>query len=276
MTGRGPIIRLANFIIYSNAFISAGAACFTLHTALLFPEHASILREFSVLNFITTFVLYNLQRLYFSAQQDTGGKYNWYNRHRRLVFTLILLLLISYSSHLFDFFSRHPHFLIGYTLLALLGLLYFLPPLSLRKFGMLKPFLIAFVFVGTGILLPLLDQLTGEVLLHAFSQFLFIAALCVLFDVKDADHDRSLGLRTMPVILGVTKARTLCILLLTGFVATGSPGSTAAFACNLTVASTAIVFCFLTGKPRSPYFYFLLVDGLIPLQFLLLDTWMGA
>lgn len=265
------IRKTAHFLIYSNLIISAAVACFTLQTALFFPEHAAILQEFSVLNFISTFVLYNLQRLYYASHENSEGRYNWYNANRRLIFTLIVLLMISFAGRVCYFFLSHPDFLIVYALLTLLSIFYFLPPLRLRRHGVLKPFIIAFVFISTGILLPLYQTIQSTTLLYASGQFCFIAGLCLLFDIKDIRHDTLLALPTLPVRYGVRTTKQICSLL---FLA---PAAITLFFfpqflyVELCLSGLCLLVC-LMAEGRKPWFYYLLVDGLILAQYFLLQA----
>lgn len=273
MNALSPFKKILDFIIYSNLFISAAVACFTLQTALFFPARTALLEEFAVLNFISTFILYNLQRLYYASHENLDGKYRWYIRNRRLIFTGMVLLIMCFFSRLFDFFMRYPDYLLAYFVLAILSIFYFLPPVQLRKYGFLKPFIIAFVFVGSSILVPLYSQLSLQHFFYATGQFCFIAVLCILFDIKDLGHDKNLGLATFPARFGLKRTKYFCAALLIFY--TGSSVffySADVVICFCIVAGISLSACLLSGKRRSAYFYFFLVDGLILFQYFLLQS----
>ena len=276
MASQSPFKKILDFIIYSNLFIAAGVACFTLQTALIFPIHTQRIEEFSILNFITTFVLYNLQRLYYASHENVNAKYNWYTANRRLIFTLMVLLVMCFFARLLDFFLQHPDYFLGYLLLAVLSVFYFLPPLQLRKYGVLKPFIIAFVFVCTAILLPLYNELTPELWIYATGQFCFIAALCLLFDVKDLQNDLEIRLLSFPVKFGLTSTKYLTLFFLALY------AGSAVFTNNLTVVLSYLaviipgfLFTLFLKPDRHVYFYFFLIDGLILLQYFVLQYLIG-
>lgn len=266
------IKKILDFVVYSNLFISFAVACFTLQTALFFPKYTGVIEELSILNFITTFLLYNLQRLFYASHENLNEKYNWYLRNRRVLFTGMVLLPMSFSDRLLDFFMQHPDYFFIYFFLAALSLLYFLPPLQLRRYGLFKPFIIAFVFVATSILLPLYRGLNWELFIYAVGQFCFIAALCVLFDVKDLQHDRSLNLKTLPIMLGLKKTKYFCSALIGLYIVTAMLNSQnmtiTGYACVSILSFLLIVFL---KTERNPYYYFYLVDGLILLQYVILQ-----
>lgn len=268
-----PILRkILDTVVYSNLFIAFAVACFTLQTAIFFPEHGAIIEELSVLNFIATFMLYNLQRLFYASRENLDEKYNWYPRNRRLLFTGMALFLISFSDRLLDFFIQHPDYFFIYCLLTALSLLYFLPPVQLKKYGLLKPFIIAFVFVACAVLLPLYKTLSWELITYAAGQFCFIAGLCVLFDIKDLEHDRALGLKTLPIRVGIKKTKYLCILLLLLYTASAGVSSQQSVLLGYLGISVINTLLILLVKPlRTAYFYFYLLDGLIVAQYVTLQ-----
>lgn len=266
-----PLKKILDFIVYSNLFIAAGVACFTLQTAVLFPAFNPVLEAFAVLNFITTFILYNLQRLYYASHENLENKYSWYTRNRHLIFTLMILLLMCFFTRLLNFFLGHTDYLIAYLILGILSIFYFSPPLQLRKYGMLKPFIIALVFVSTSILVPLYRELNPSVLIYSFGQFCFIAALCVLFDVKDMKHDRRLNLATIPVQLGLKKTKWVNVVLVVLYLFTAFINQQFILTYFI-IAAITLLLTFLLKPGRHIYFYFFMVDGLILVQYFLINS----
>lgn len=266
-----PLKKILDFIVYSNFFISVCVALFTIQTALIFPNHAEKILEFTLPNFIATFILYNLQRLYFGAKQPDNAKYSWHNKNRRLIFTLIVLEIICCATPLWILFSENLIALVTYACLAILSVFYFLPPFNLRKNGSLKPFIIAFVFTCCSIVLPLIPEISTEVIIYSIGQFLFIAALGILFDIRDVDYDKDANLITLPIKLGIKSTKWVTLILLVLY-----------FVCeaylmqkNLTIAASIIltlsILLTLLSKPiRHNYFYLFLVDGCIIVQCVLL------
>jgi 4-hydroxybenzoate polyprenyltransferase len=262
-----PLKKILDFIIYSNLFISVCVAFFTLQTALIFPEHSDRILEFVLPNFIATFILYNLQRLYFGAKQPNNLKYSWHNKNRRLVFTLILLEIICCFAPVWLLLSENLNSLIGYSCLSILSIFYFLPPLNLRKYGLLKPFTIAFVFCCISIILPLLPTFDLKILIYVIGQFSFIAALAMLFDIRDVDNDTETKLMTTPIKYGVRNSKYITVgLLMIYFASSFFIKQTNFLIVSGIVLGVSLLLTFLSQPSKHNYFYLFLVDGLIILQ----------
>ena len=187
--------KILDFIIYSNLFIALCCSAITLQTSLFFNTINSIY-EYVIINFIATFILYNLQRLYYSAKDDTNPKYLWYIKNRRLLFTIIVLILLLSFNFLWEFFIINLQHLVIYSSLSIISVLYFLPPIQLKKYGVLKPFLISLVFITIAILIPLNFKITQQVIIYTLAQFFFISGLCVLFDIRDVESDKLNKIKT--------------------------------------------------------------------------------
>ena len=105
--------------------------------------------------------------------------------------------------------------------LGLLTLLYAIPFLSgfqksLRSISYLKIVIVAVVWAGTTVLLPVLlnDGFLGlEVYLYAFQRFLIVAVLILPFDIRDLQFD-AISLQTIPQKIGVKKTKKLGFILL--------------------------------------------------------------
>ena len=267
----GTILKILNFIIYSNLFIAACVAVFTLQTAYIFRETSQNIFLFVIPNFISTFVLYNIQRLYFSTKYPENKKYGWYAKNKRLLFTLIILLIISAFDVLLKFFLTNITTLIIYFILSLLSLSYFLPPLRLRRFGFFKPFIISLTLVWIAVVLPLLNNLNYSILIYIISQFLFIAALCIMFDIRDRETDKEMNITTIPVKTGVLNSKIFILILVTLYFMSGFFWPIKNSVIITSIISFALILLTLFSKPsRHNYFYLFLVDGTIILQFITL------
>jgi 4-hydroxybenzoate polyprenyltransferase len=262
--------KIIDLIVYSNFFIAFCVALFTWQTLIIFPVSDEEAPVRIIINFISTFVLYNLQRLYYSAKL-TDDKYSWYNANRRLVFTLIILLLGISFNFMWHFFANHKMALVAYAVLSLLSLLYFLPPFQLRRFGVLKPFLIALVFVFIGIAMPIDFLISNNSLLYIAGQFAFITALCVLFDIRDVENDKKNNTNTFPVKYGEVKTKIFVGLLLLIYL-----GFSLAIKNNALLVSSLITFIisaaltFFANSKKHNLYYAVLVDGTIILQAVLM------
>ncbi|MDO9001731.1 MAG: UbiA family prenyltransferase [Bacteroidota bacterium] len=271
-----PIKKILDFIILSNIFISVCVAFFTLQTALIFPKYSEHILQFILPNFIATFVLYNIQRLYYAAILKDTIKYNWYNKNRRLIFTLIILAIFCSFNFLWNFFLENLQVLFLYIGLTFLSLFYFLPPFQLRNNGLLKPFIIAFVFIFTSVVLPLISEFDKSVFIYAIGQFCFISALCLLFDIRDVENDSVAKLVTLPIKLGIANTKYITIILVLIYLATAFLMSNTNFLITSIVIVSLSVLLTLMAKPnRHNYFYLFLVDGCIIIQSILIIFFEG-
>jgi len=261
--------KIVDFIIYSNLFIALCCSALTLQTALIFEEISKVNFEYVLVNFIATFCLYNFQRLYYSATQTENTKYVWYVKNRRLLFTLIALSIITSFNFLWEFFIENKTHLIVYSLLSIISLIYFLPPIQLKKYGILKPFLISVVFVFIAILIPLNFKFTEKTVFYALAEFFFIAALCLLFDIRDIQADKERGIHTIPVLAGLKKTKLIAITFLCFYIV-----SLFVLKKEELIIPALLIFCatvviiIATNEKRNNYFYLCLVDGLLLLQFI--------
>lgn len=88
---------------------------------------------------------------------------------------------------------------------------------SLRNFSSLKIFVVAFVWAGVTVIVPMMASETAiseDVLLTFFQRILIVIALILPFEIRDVPYD-SLNLKTLPQQLGVrnTKLLGLAVLL---------------------------------------------------------------
>jgi 4-hydroxybenzoate polyprenyltransferase len=142
-----------------------------------------------------------------------------------LVFSVFFFLYRNYAG-IFHV-SIRDYFLV--VLFPLLALSYsfklpFTDKLSLRKFGILKPFILGFTWAGFVTAFPIISlKAEGNYELNSrlpevwlfMQNFIFISLLCIIFDIKDEQSDRKQQLRTIPVLLGVKRTIYFIIIPLT-------------------------------------------------------------
>ena len=149
--------------------------------------------------------------------------------HYRLSNSLKILQVFSLFCFLFSVFFafRLPYnTLIACIPLGLLTLFYAVPITSkknnLRTLPSLKIFVIAAVWAGTTVYLPVIHNdhgiVNGEVWILIVRRFLLVLALILPFEIRDVTYD-AIGLRTFPQILGIKKTKFSGYLLLTCFLA---------------------------------------------------------
>ena len=186
-------------------------------------------------------------------------------------------------------------FQVASGLLGLGSLAYFLPGLHLRKFLGVKAFMVALVWATVTLVVPLL--MIKEVksyglteLLHSgngwrvwgclfLERLLFMLSLCIAFNIRDIEYDKSSGVRTMASVLGISATKKAALLVLfvawvcglVGIVFGGCFGGTTMQTCTLAVAMSASyvvsAFTLKNIQPDSTELYYLFrIDGLMLLH----------
>src|SRR5476651_698104 len=276
-----------DFILFSNVFMALCAvaqALVTFHLIGSKPVYAVL-----GLLFTATLAEYNFSILLTKPDQPKKSPFRrvrWFFSHHRLMvtFTIVSILLLIPLFLLISIESR--------LLLIFLGILcvgYSVPlftigdhKFSLRHVPGLKPFLITLVWTMSCVLLPVLEaqdmhQTTitmRDTTILVAKRFLFIGALTVPFDIRDLFHDQQTGLKTIPVAWGEKNAYLFCQVLLAGYVVLlfmfrDSGFTVDFFALTLTAVQTGWLI-FKSKWEKNEYYYFLYMDGVLILQYILL------
>lgn len=212
-----------DFIGYSNLFLALAVFCSTIQGGFIFKEAADPSISFSLLNFTAAFFLYNLQRIYQSSHPTTDPRLLWYRRNKKWIFTIGILMAFGFTETAWNIFITYKQGIFVYCICALLSIFYFLPPLNLRKIAGIKQFYIALIWVLVCIVIPFMfeeENFTGimyfkkDQILYIISQFCFIAALCIPFDIRDVNKDKEEGTLSLPVIIGVKQSKLIGMVLM--------------------------------------------------------------
>ncbi|RXG12648.1 hypothetical protein DSM03_105129 [Leeuwenhoekiella aestuarii] len=189
------------------------------------------------------------------------------------IFSVFCFIAMIYFGIQFEF-----QFWIFCLPLSLLTLLYALPFLphkkNLRMVPSLKIFIIAAVWAGVSVYLPVVydftDWSTDATVLTA-QRFLLVLALIIPFEIRDFNYDAS-SLGTLPQKLGIKKTKLFGLLMVTGCVILEffreSWFSSASILHFIMLALTA--FAILKAKTDQPTYYSsFYVEGIPILWFLL-------
>lgn len=164
--------------------------------------------------------------------------------------------------------------------LGIVSVLYFLPGVRLRKIPAVKAFMVAFVWAAVSLYTPI--QINGEgqlnkVLLIMFSErLLFLLSLCIVFNIRDIEHDKISAVRTIPSLYGIAVGKTVAIvcLILSGSLSVilhqqgiYSISNALAIVISAIISTALILSC---SKKSSEYFYLFGIDGMMLIQPLLI------
>ena len=293
-TLKNSLFRCLDFIIYGNVFIAFCAAMSTYSTGLLInlayatfasQDSSFIIHHLSLPIFVgaATFFLYNLHKpvTYFLKKQFIENQR--FTRTKAFQGPLSILSILAGIYCMYYFFQLKITSQCVLILMAFLSLGYVLPILGngrrLRDIPYLKIFLIAIVWSVITVGLPFFElnnnTSTLRFLRLCVERSCFIFALCIPFDIRDIDWDSRTNVKTIPLSIGVEKAKILAIVALIVSLSMNYLGKNAIVASpthdfKLIVVYTITAFMILkTHKNRSDYFFYVGVDGMILLQSLL-------
>jgi len=121
-----------------------------------------------------------------------------------------LLSLIALGLALYHGYFLSLNVWLGILVLIFFTGLYALPVLpkakNLRSWGGLKIFVVALVWAGTTVLLPVLTAeylISWDICVETFQRFVMILILLIPFEIRDLAYDKA-ELRTLPQRYGVT------------------------------------------------------------------------
>jgi hypothetical protein len=90
---------------------------------------------------------------------------------------------------------------------------------NLRSISGLKVYVIAIIWTGVTVFLPILNSdynMTSDVIIVAFQRFVFVLVVMLPFEIRDLNYD-SLKLATIPQKIGVRNTKVLGSLLVLPF-----------------------------------------------------------
>ena len=216
---------LANLLVYSNIFIGLCAVAMVAATEIWW----NIPLQFDVLDvfvFCGTLSSYTLHRLvaFRNPNSNKRAAVRW-SFDRKNLFYVLFVLGVSGTGICFFLLDRKVQLfllLFGFLTVFYSVPLFFTKNLKkFRDFPGLKIFLIAFVWAGVSVVLPMVANdipvfnVTGQLFLLERALFIFLITLP--FDIRDVALDRKENVATIPNTFGIKKTKWLgyaCIVLL--------------------------------------------------------------
>jgi len=146
---------------------------------------------------------------------------------------------------------------------------------NLRSVSGLKVYVIAFVWSGVTVFIPLINNyipIDTDVILTGIQRFVFIIALMLPFEIRDLQYD-NLKLGTIPQRIGIKNTKVMGLLLLICFLALEFFKENLAL--NFKLVSIVIVlvtmlFVLFSTKEQGKYYSSFFVEGIAVLWLLVL------
>lgn len=264
-----PVVKT---LVFANVFIAICAFSQVLLTYHLFPipinEENNAYLLFVLLS---TYLQYNMQRGYMIQPNNLHSERSqWLVKHKKKLFLTVGISLIALLFLCNNLSWISISIMVGAEIISTF---YYLPPFNLRKYGYIKPFLISMIWVVSCSLVPLIENqlLSTQSMYYISSQFFFIASLCLLFDVKDANEDLVNGVNTYANHFGikVTKFLAMLCLLFALICFYMFNRQTSAIIPSLLLFVISLVSVFLTNEKKHQFYFYLLIDGLLIVQTIL-------
>lgn len=187
-----------------------------------------------------------------------------------------IISFIAFAALVYTLFFLPVSVLLVSGFLGILTVLYALPIFegnNLRELRGVKIYIIAFVWAGVTVILPLLNNIElfqVDVLLTFIQRFCLIFALILPFEIRDLKFDMA-RLGTVPQLFGVKTTRKIGYFLIAGFVVLELKSNTG-LANFISVLAVGVISLFLIKKAtirQKPYYSSFWVEG-VPILWLLL------
>lgn len=271
--------KLFRFFIYSNLFIALCTVVMVYQTfdLLLHSTPASYFISFV---FFATICSYSFHWWLTPTDIEiTSSRTQWLSRYKKVHFALFFIGLAGVIvSGLF--LLQHWYWLL---LSAFITFLYSAPKIpspyfkALRKVALAKTIFLAFVWMYVTTILPLLisDQpWRMDFTLFAAGRFFLIYAICILFDYRDREYDKSIGIRSLITWLSDKNITLLFIISLllfaifTGWLIQYGYSYAAIILLLIPGVITAVLYPYAKRNFSDMLYYFVL-DGLMALSSLM-------
>ncbi|WP_163517832.1 hypothetical protein [Gelidibacter japonicus] len=207
--------------------------------------------------------------------------------HRRLARWLKIIQvfsLVCFFLMLWFLWQLQPQTIVYVAVFGVVTFLYAIPFLpkryfvdrqkNLRNIGGLKVYVIALVWAGVTVLLPVLDKnglFTLDVWLTAIQRFLLVMLLMLPFEIRDLQYD-SLKLATIPQKIGIKNTKIMGVLVSMVFLMLEffkDQLSLKLILLTLAVTLITLLFIVFANKKRSNYYSSFWVES-VPIFWLVL------
>lgn len=263
-----------DFILFGNVFVALGAF-FLVYSSVIQLQLAHHL-HYAVLVFFATLFVYNLQRIFYKKQNAIpfqSVRRNWIAENQGAV---KLLAFIGFLGVSVLFFYNDTKIIFYLSPLLLLSLFYFLPFIKLRKKAWLKLIVLSLVWTIVTSVVPILLNGEGVIeknqVLHIATRFCFMIAICIPFDIRDLQVDKSESISTLPILYGEKKTRAIAIVFMLLYIFLifleffSGMFEIKIFVALLISAIINTVLVFMTNSKRNEYFYTAALDGTMVVQ----------
>ncbi len=286
--------KLIKLIFFGNYFYGLCSVLLTIESFLSLNIAVSNNYIYLIFLFFSTIVYYSFAYLTLGIySKEINKRLSWYSQNKKIIcFSILFFCLIILICALLLFFDLKKSDLKFDTtewfflfIFPIISILYYgfnfrvFENFNLRSIGLIKPFIIGFVWAGLVCIYPELfynikNGIHYKINLISFFIFLknmiFISVLSIMFDIKDYATDYNEKLKTFVVKIGLRKTIfyiiiPLCILcMISGmfYDLNCQFKLTKQLLNTLPFFLTIIVAYFLMFR-KSIFYYLIIIDGLM-------------
>jgi len=271
------------WVLYANIFIALCAMAYMAEGYLISGREM----QFDALFYLSgtsTLFIYLLIRVVAARRievYDKDERWSFFLKNLP-AFRISTLCSLLASAVLYFFLDRSVQ--IALLVPGIISVIYGLPlgkKFRLRDVGVIKIFLISFVWAFISAVLPAINSddkfFDTRVLLLFAANYLFIFAITLPFDIKDMKVDALHHVKTIPVYIGEENTYSLSMMLL--FISSALhvyvqrmlPVGDTDYTIPLTISIllTGLTIWLSKGRETINMIYFGLLDGMILIQFVL-------
>lgn len=265
------------FDFYINSSIHVALAVFSMTYVTMLELHLPADWPLFCFVFFSTITGYNFVKYFGMAKFHHRRLARWLKVVQ--VFSLVCFLLM-----LWFMWQLKPKTIVYIAVFGVVTFLYAIPFLpkryfvdqqkNLRNIGGLKVYVIAMVWAGVTVLLPVLDKngvFSWDVWLTSIQRFLLVMLLMLPFEIRDLKYD-SLKLATIPQKIGIKNTKIMGVLVGMVFLILEflkDELSQKLMVLTLTVTLITLLFIVFADKKRSDYYSSFWVES-VPIVWLVL------
>ncbi|PTM08306.1 MAG: hypothetical protein DA407_08340 [Bacteroidetes bacterium] len=208
--------RLFDFYINSSIHVALAVCGLTWVTLLNFNVGADL--DFMYFIFFATVTGYNFVKYFGLAKFHHRGLANWLKVIQ--IFSFLCFLGLVYFT-----FKLKGDTIVYFGVLGIITFLYAIPFIpkkifmeagNLRAISGLKIYVIAFVWSGVTVIIPLLNEnysLDNDAIIEVIQRYLFVLIAILPFEIRDMKYD-SIKLSTIPQRIGIVKTKIIGVSLI--------------------------------------------------------------
>ena len=270
-------------MVYTNLFIGACAVAMFYHSRIIMGLHAPAFTTTAFI-FFSTVSAYSILKIrpFLSKTHTAASDYTlWLAKNKVSAYTVLASASIIAGLLAFTLSAIQLALVILAGFITLVYSIPFIGNFSLRGLGILKTFFVAVVWIIMTTIISFdanIHDLGDKMISVMLSNLFFILPLCIAFEIKDMDDDEAAGLLTIPMYLGIGKTKMLAIAIPICYIAAsfiifvyngaGAPTEPAQTITTMLPSIASVVVLQQLNKESSSYYFQVLIDGLMLLQFL--------